>query len=125
MGKKSRQKTRKARQQSGAFGKPTRATGSAMESSQISRAESIFGIQMSANWAGDEQYGLPSIVSRDWIVEHSDPDEWIGCVRIKPEYADDLWTHAEYSPQCACEDIDDCKCGDNPSVMWELESFSG
>ena len=42
---------------------------------------SILGVGMSPHFA-TRDYGLPETASRQWVVDNSDPDEWLGEVLI-------------------------------------------
>ena len=70
----------------------------------------------------NDRYGLPERVTRQWIAEHSEPDEF-GTVPIPANSQDDLFTHATYWPEC--DHIEPCGCHEDDSVMWTLEEFSG
>ena len=80
------------------------------------------GIGMSTEFGPDDHYGLPQRVTRQWIAENSEPDEF-GTVPIPSDHQDDLITHATYWPEC--DHIEPCGCHEDDSVMWTLEEFSG
>ena len=72
-----------------------------------------------------DQYGLPLKVSRQWLEEHSEPDEF-AAVPIPERYQDGLFTHAEYEVPCTCKEVTfDCPCSEDPNATWELASYSG
>ena len=73
---------------------------------------------------GLADYGMPARVTRQWLVENSDKDEWLGIVPIPLESQDGSFTHAEYMAEC--DHVEEtCDCAEDATVMWRLESFSG
>ncbi len=78
---------------------------------------------MSASFAPEANYGLPEHATRQWVEEHSEPDEF-GAVPIPASYGDGLFTHATYEPDCD-HFREDCNCATDVSVMWTLAEYSG
>ena len=73
------------------------------------------------------EYGLPLKVSRHWVEEHSEPDEF-GAVPLPSQNRapQDIFTHAIYAVECTCESITvDCPCSEDPGATWELMEYSG
>lgn len=77
---------------------------------------------MSTELGPHDQYGLPQQATRQWIAEHSEPDEF-GTVPIPANRQDDLFTHATYWP--GCDHIEPCGCHEDDTVTWNLEEYSG
>lgn len=82
----------------------------------------FIGMGMSVEFGPNDRYGLPERTTRQWIAEHSEPDDF-GTVPIPANRQDDLITHATYWPEC--DHVEPCRCHEDNSVMWTLEEFSG
>ncbi len=82
-------------------------------------------MQVSSNLAPNN-YGMPERAKRSWVMEHLDPDG-SGEIPITTENQDGTFTHAVYVVDCRCDDPlgQSCKCEDDESIEWVLESFSG
>ena len=81
-------------------------------------------VGMSPHFA-TRDYGLPETASRQWVVDNSDPDEWLGEVPVPLQHQDGVFTHATYEPECTHEIDESCGCEDDETVQWKLISFSG
>ena len=57
----------------------------------------IMGFGMSPNMAFHD-YGLPERVSRQWVVDNTEPGEDLGVVPIPLEHRDGLFTHGDVCP---------------------------
>ena len=69
----------------------------------------------SANWTNWVP-PVPEVARRAWVVANSDPDEWLGVVRLSEPTPDGM-THAMYETDCDHED--DCECD------WRLYAYEG
>ena len=79
---------------------------------------------MSADLATDD-YGMPTVVTRQWVVEHSEPDE-LGAVPIPSDRSRGLETHMIYRVKCTCESLEpDCPCSEDEAAEWEIDSYEG
>ena len=77
---------------------------------------------MSPELGPSDNYGLPQRVTRQWIAENSEPEEF-GTIRIPEDQQDGLMTHATYWPDY--DHIEDCDCDKDESIMWTLQEYSG
>ena len=78
--------------------------------------------EMNTGFGPGDRYGLPERATRQWIVENSEPDEF-ETVQIPGDRQDGLTTHATYWPDW--DDIEDCSCHEDESVMRTLQEYSG
>ena len=84
----------------------------------------IIGLEMSPHFAIHD-YGLSEKASRQWVVDNSDPDEWLGEVPIPLDHRDGHVTHATYDPECEHGIDEECRCADDETVQWTLTAYSG
>lgn len=90
----------------------------AMMTCHVCRHEPEFAmLAASAGQATGDRYRLPAKASRAWIVEHSEASK-LGLVLIPADRLGGLSTHLRYEPDC---DHDDCRCGQDETVRWNLE----
>ena len=81
----------------------------------------IHFINLSIDPATDDLRGMPSRVSRAWIIENSDPEEQ-GVVPIPAERRGGLFTHVRYAVDCDHED--ECRCEEDDSLQWVITEFT-
>lgn len=102
-----------------------RAGGLMKAGKRNTRAIRMYG--PSPEFHGGDYYGLPSEVSRQWVVEHSEEDE-LGAVPIPAERKDGVFTHAIYWADCehiGTELDRRCRCAYDYRVPWSLAQFEG